>query len=217
VLRKLRSFIRQASVPLPDRLETYNFLNRSPLADILEPEFLAEVDVMQPLALLREVYQRTASTSQVNRMMHLDLKFTLADNDLRKVSRMCELAGVEVRYPLLDEALVEFSGELPASLKVNGLKLRYFFKQALKDFLPPETLAKTKHGFGLPFGLWLRNYKPLADLAQESLRAFQGRGIVKPSYVRELRQQHETSHANYFGVMIWVIITLERWLAARNL
>jgi asparagine synthase (glutamine-hydrolysing) len=217
VLRKLRSFIRQASVPLPDRLETYNFLNRSPLADILEPGFLAEVDVMQPLALLREVYQRTASTSPVNRMMHLDLKFTLADNDLRKVSRMCELAGVEVRYPLLDEALVEFSGELPASLKVNGLKLRYFFKQALKDFLPPETLAKTKHGFGLPFGLWLRNYKPLADLAQESLRAFQGRGIVKPSYVRELRQQHETSHANYFGVMIWVIITLERWLAARNL
>ena len=88
--------------------------------------------------------------------MHLDLKQTLADNDLRKVSRMCEVAGLEARYPLLDEALVEFAGEIPASLKIKGLKLRYFFKQALKEFLPPQTITKTKHGFGLPFGLWLR-------------------------------------------------------------
>jgi asparagine synthase (glutamine-hydrolysing) len=217
LLRKLRSFIRQASVPLPDRLESYNFLNRLPLAEVLEPGFLEKVDAMQPLDLLREVYQRTASPSPVNRMMHLDLKFTLADNDLRKVSRMCELAGVEVRYPLLDEALVEFSGQIPASLKVRGLTLRYFFKQALRDFLPPETIAKTKHGFGLPFGLWLRDHKPLADLAHECLGAFQRRGIVRPSYIRELQQQHETSHATYFGVMIWVIIALERWLAARKL
>lgn len=217
LLRKLTSYIRQASVALPDRLESYNFLNRSPFADVFEPGFLASVDVMEPLTLLREVYQRTASTSPVNRMMHLDLKFTLADNDLRKVSRMCEVAGVEVRYPLLDEALVEFSGEIPVSLKVKGVKLRYFFKQALKDFLPAETLAKTKHGFGLPFGLWLRDYKPLADLANESLDAFQRRGIVKPGYIRTLQQQHETTHATYFGVMIWVIITLERWLDARKL
>ena len=87
-LRKLASYIRQASVPLPDRLETYNFLHRSPFADVFEPEFLAAVDVDEPLAMLREVYQRTNSASPLNRMMHLDLQLTLADNDLRKVSRM---------------------------------------------------------------------------------------------------------------------------------
>jgi len=108
-LRKFRSYVAQASIPLPDRLESYNFLHRSPLSEIFEPEFLASVDSHQPAAMLREVYERTASASSVNRMMHLDLKFTLADNDLRKVSRMCEVAGVEVRYPLLDDALVESS------------------------------------------------------------------------------------------------------------
>ena len=217
LLRKLRSYVGQASVALPERLESYNFLNRSPLADILEPGFLAGVNLSEPLALLREAYQRTASTSPINKMMHLDLKFTLADNDLRKVSHMCELAGVEVRYPLLDEALVAFSGELPASLKVKGLKLRYFFKEALKDFLPPETLAKTKHGFGMPFGLWLRDYQPLADLAHESLGAFGRRGIVKPSYIADLMRQHESSHATYYGIMIWVIMMLEQWLNTRKL
>jgi len=216
-LRKLASYIRQASVPLPERLESYNFLQRSPLADIFEPGFLAEVDPARPLALQRDAYQRAASASPVNRMMHLDLEFTLADNDLRKVSRMCEVAGVEVRYPLIDDALVEFSGELPPSLKVKGLKLRYFFKQALTDFLPPETLAKTKHGFGMPFGLWLRDHKPLAELVNESFTTFGRRGIVKPGYIEELLHQHETSHASYFGVMIWVIMMLERWLAARKL
>jgi asparagine synthase (glutamine-hydrolysing) len=216
-LRKLKSYVSQASVPLPDRLESYNFLRRSSLTDILEPDFLADVDESQPLAMLREVYQGTASASVVNRMMHLDLKFTLADNDLRKVSRMCEAAGVEVRYPLLDDALVAFSGELPPSLKVKGLSLRYFFKQALKDFLAPETLAKTKHGFGMPFGIWLRDHKPLTELVHSSLEAFQHREIVKPSYIKDVLHSHETSHATYFGIMIWVMMMLERWLQARGL
>jgi asparagine synthase (glutamine-hydrolysing) len=216
-LRKLRSYIRQARVPLPDRLESYNFLQRLPLAEIFEPDFLAAVDPSEPLSLQREIYGGALSRSPVNRMMHMDLQFTLADNDLRKVSRMCEVAGVEVRYPLIDDALVDFSGEIPPSLKVKGLKLRYFFKQALKDFLPPETLAKSKHGFGMPFGLWLRDYRPLADLAHESLDAFAQRGIVKQDYVKQLLSQHETGHATYFGVMIWVIMMLERWLAARKM
>ena len=215
-LRKIRSYIRQASVPLPERLESYNFLQRSPLVDVFEPEFLSGVDPAQPLTLQREIYQGALSRSPVNRMMHMDLQFTLADNDLRKVSRMCEVAGVEVRYPLIDDALVEFSGEIPPSFKVKGLKLRYFFKQALKDFLPPETLAKSKHGFGMPFGLWLRDFKPLAELAHESLDSFARRGIVKQDYVKQLLSQHETGHATYFGVMIWVIMMLERWLAIRR-
>jgi asparagine synthase (glutamine-hydrolysing) len=216
-LRKAASYIRQASVPLPDRLETYNFLNRSALGDVFEPDFLASIDVGEPVRMLREAYERASSSSPVNRMMHLDLKLTLADNDLRKVSRMCDVAGVEVRYPLLDDAIVDFSGEIPASLKVKGLKLRYFFKQALKDVLAPETIAKTKHGFGMPFGLWLRTHKPLAELVHGSLDAFQRRGIMRADYIQDLRRQHDTGHATYFGIMIWVIALLECWLDARKL
>jgi asparagine synthase (glutamine-hydrolysing) len=215
-LRKLRSYVSQAKMPLPDRLESYNFVTRTPLQDIFEPGFLAEVNPARPLEWQRDAYLRTASASPVNRMMHLDLEFTLADNDLRKVSRMCEVAGVEARYPLLDDALVAFSGELPPGLKVKGQRLRYFFKQALKDFLPPETLTKTKHGFGMPFGLWMREHKPLGELARESLESFGRRGIVKADYVALLQHEHATGHANYFGVMIWVVMMLERWLASRG-
>lgn len=215
--RKLQSYIRQASLPLPERLEAYNFLHRSPLADIFEQDFLAAIDPTEPLALLRAEYDRAGSASPVNRMMFADLKFVLADNDLRKVVRMCEAAGLEVRFPLLDDELVQFSGELPASLKVKRMRLRYFFKAALRDFLPAETISKRKHGFGVPVGLWLKQETRLAELVGDSLGALQRRGIIKPSYISALLRQHAGDHATYFGVMIWVLTMLECWLAARRI
>ncbi len=215
-LRKARSYVQQANVPLPDRLETYNFLEREALTEIFEPEFLAAIDPHQPRDIAREVYERTTSSSAIDRMMHLDLKETLADNDLRKVNRTCELAGVEVRYPLLDEEMVAFSGRLSPSQKVKGTRLRPFFKDALADFLPRETITKTKHGFGLPFGLWMERDPTLHEIALESLTSFTRRGYMKPSYIDHLLQQHQTTHATYFGVMIWIVMMLECWLAAHE-
>jgi asparagine synthase (glutamine-hydrolysing) len=215
-LRKAMSYAQQARTPLPDRIEAYNFLEREVLAEVFDPDFLAAVDPHEPRTIAREVYARTTSRSPVNRMMHLDLKKILADNDLRKVNGMCEAAGIEVRYPLLDDELVAFTGRLSARQKVRRLQLRHFFKQALKDFLPPQTLVKAKHGFGLPFGLWLQSDAELRELAHDNLAAFKRRGFVRPGYVDRLLHLHESSHASYFGVMIWIMIMLEHWLRAHE-
>jgi len=215
-LRKARSYVQQARIPLPDRLEAYNFLEREALDEIFEPDFLKTLDPHEPRDIARDVFHRTASKSSVNRMMHLDLKETLADNDLRKVNGMCELAGIKVRYPLLDDKLVAFSGRLTPAKKVKGLRLRYFFKEGLRDLLPPETIAKTKHGFGLPFGLWMQRDAALKELAIESLMAFKSRGYLRGAYINHLLQQHESSHAGYYGVMIWIVMMLEQWLKAHE-
>jgi asparagine synthase (glutamine-hydrolysing) len=213
LLRKAKSYVEQARIPLPDRLETYNFLHREPMDQILMPDFLAQIQANQPEALLREVYDRTETHSFINRMLHLDLKFTLADNDLRKVTRACALAGVAVRYPLLDEALAAFSAELTPDEKVHGQYLRYFFKKTLADFLPREIIDKSKHGFGLPFGLWMQTHPELRALANDSLSTLRKRGIVQPAYIDRLLDQHRGGHASYYGVMIWVLMMLEQWLA----
>jgi asparagine synthase (glutamine-hydrolysing) len=212
LLRKLKSYIAQAQIPLPDRLETYNFLHRTSPSEIFTADFLAQVNHQEPNTLLQAEYGRTDSTSAINRLLNLDLKFTLADNDLRKVNRMCELAGVAVHYPLLDEDIVTFAAQLPPSLKVKGLKLRYFFKEALKDFLPQETLTKSKQGFGLPFGVWMQTYRPLQELTYDSLKSLRGRGYIRPEYLDALIEQHRSGHAAYYGVMIWVLMMLEQWL-----
>jgi asparagine synthase (glutamine-hydrolysing) len=213
--RKLASYVAQACVPLPDRLESYNFLLRESTAVIFTPGFLASVDTGAPLAGLREVYQAADAASTLNRMLWLDLKITLADNDIRKVNGACALAGVAVRYPLLDEALLDFSARLPPALKLRGGQLRWFFKDALKDFLPPATLAKKKHGFGLPFGLWLREHAGLRALANDALDSLAQRGIVRAEYLAQLRTLHAGEHAGYYGVMIWVLMMLELWLSTQ--
>ena len=215
--RKLQSYIHQAKIPLPDRMEAYNFLHRTPLAQIFTADFLARVQTEQPAELLREVYQRSDAQHFINRMMHLDLKFTLADNDLRKVGHMTEAAGIEVRYPFLDDALLDFSGQVSVDLKIKGTRLRHFFKQAVADLLPAEIINKSKHGFGLPFGVWATTHAPLRELVQDSLAAFERRAILQPAYLAELRRQHQSGHATYYGVMIWVVMMLEQWLSARGL
>lgn len=213
-VRKAQSYLQQARVPLPDRMETYNFLHRSPLQDILEPEFLKAIDTERPLELAREAYFRCGSPEMIERMMHLDHKTTLADNDLRKVTRMCEAAGVEVRFPFLDDELIAFSGQLKPEHKVHKGRLRVLFKDALRGFLPDETISKSKHGFGLPFGIWLNEHGPLKELAEGALSSLGQRGIVRPDYLDYLRREHASGHASYYGVMIWVLVELELWLQA---
>jgi asparagine synthase (glutamine-hydrolysing) len=215
--RKLKSYLRQANTPLPERMESYNFIYRQPLREMFAADFLAGIDEHQPHAWLKEVYDRADSHSYINRMLHLDIKFTLADNDLRKVGGMAEAAGVEVRYPLMDDAIVDFSGEIPPDWKVKGQYLRWFFKTALKGFLPDAIIDKTKHGFGLPFGVWAKDYAPLRERVEDRLSDFRKRGLLTPGYVDHLRNEHMSGHATYFGKMLWVMLTLEEWLAARKL
>jgi asparagine synthase (glutamine-hydrolysing) len=215
--QKLQSYIRQANIPLPERMESYNYTYRQPLEQMFTTEFLASINPHQPVDWLKEAYERTDSDSYINKMLHMDLKFTLADNDLRKVNGMTEAAGIEVRYPLLDDAMLDLSAQVPPNWKVRGQYLRWFYKQALKGYLPDEIINKRKQGFGLPFGIWARDYSPLRERIEDRLASFKRRGWLQPAYIDHIRAEHMTGHATYFGKMLWVIVTLEEWLALRNL
>lgn len=209
--RKIRSYVEQARLPMPRRGESYNYLHRIALEPIFEGDFLNSVDPEHPLTLLTTVYADAPARSLLNRMLYLDWKFTLADNDLRKVMQMCEAAGVAVRFPMLDEALVDFSLRVPPNLKIKGSKLRHFYKLAMKDFLPAQIIAKSKHGFGLPFGQWLKTSPQMQDLIYSSLESLKTRGIIRPDFIDTLIATHRTGHAAYYGTMIWILAMLEQW------
>ena len=87
---------------------------------------------------------------------------------------------------MLDNRLVDFSMRLPKDYKLKGMRLRWFFKEALRGFLPEEIITKKKQGFGLPFGVWAVKHKPLRDLAEDSLRGFVERGILRAEFVDSL-------------------------------
>jgi asparagine synthase (glutamine-hydrolysing) len=209
--RKARSYVRQANTPLPDRLEEYNFVNRMTPAAVFAPEFLAITRPEEPLELLRRTFAEAETRSELNRLLYLDWKFTLADNDLRKVGGTCAMAGVDVLYPFLDRDLVDFANRVPPGLKLKGRKLRYFFKRASEGFLPDAILEKRKHGFGVPVGRWMRDHAPLRELAYDCLRSLEKRGYLNPAFVPRLLELHQGEHVDYYGEMVYVLTMLEMW------
>jgi asparagine synthase (glutamine-hydrolysing) len=212
-VKKGTSYVRQARVPMPDRMQSYNLLFRLGVDEVLTPGFLAQVDPLGPQARQREVWAAgPQSASLVNQMLAFDWRYTLAENDLPKVVGTTALAGMDIAFPLLDTRLLDFSLKLPTTYKVKGLKLRWFFKEALRGFLPDEIITKKKHGFGLPFGPWAVKDAALHQLAAESLRGCVARGIVRADFVDSLLQHRLKEHAGYYGEMVWILMMLEQWL-----
>jgi asparagine synthase (glutamine-hydrolysing) len=215
-LKKAASYVEQARVPMPDRMQMGNLAMHVGFAELLAPEFLAGLDTAEPGRLQRAVYGEVPSASLINRMLAYDWRFTLADNDLPKVVGATAVAGTGVRFPFLDDRVVDLSLRLPPNYKLRGLELRWFFKQASRGFLPDAILRKKKHGFGLPFGVWLTGHAPLKELAFESVRALGRRGIVRPDFVERLLGRHVHEHPAYYGELVFIFTMLEQWLAAQR-
>ncbi|WP_445368276.1 asparagine synthetase B family protein [Methylomonas sp. BW4-1] len=217
LLFKAKRYIDQANAAMPDRLQDYNFLHRHAAADIFQADFLVEIDASAPLRQFREDYWRPESASTLNRMLYLDWKNTLHDNDLVKVNRMCEMAGVEVCYPLLDRRILDLSCRIPSNDKLRGQKLRWFYKQAMTDFLPERIINKPKHGFGLPFGVWLKDHQPLKQLAYGAINDLKRREFFKPDFLDHAIEMHQSVHAAYYGDLVWMLMMLELWFVGKSL
>lgn len=212
-LRKLRSYIQQARIELPERLESWNLMYRTDLATMFDQEYLASINPREPLSIMREVYDAAPANSLLNKLLYFDWQYTLADNDLRKVGTMCELAGVRVSYPMLDDGVLDLSLRVPPQLKMKGAELRTFYKRAMIGFLPPQILNKHKHGFGLPFGVWLKSHRRLADLIFTLLTDLKSRRLVRQDFLDQLIDRQRSGEPGYFGSAIWDLAMLEAWLS----
>ena len=212
LLRKGASYIAQARMPMPDRMHTYNQLVRMGVGNVFTAAFLGTVDAAAPAAQQCEVWLAARTGSLVNRMLAYDWRYTLAENDLPKVVGTTQLAQTSVGFPFLDPRLLEFSLRLPPDAKLKRLKLRWFFKEALRDFLPDQIITKKKQGFGLPFGVWAMRHEKLHQLAADSLGSLSTRGIVRPAFLKQLLGEHLPAHPGYYGEMVWILMMFEQWM-----
>jgi asparagine synthase (glutamine-hydrolysing) len=207
-----RRYVRRANILNPRRILSYGFFLSLPPEEIFEDGFLQQVGRDNWLALPEGHFQRAKASSELNRILYLDVKMTLADNDIRKVSGTAEIAGVNVRYPLLDERLAELSGRIPAGLKLKGFKKRYLFKQAMKGILPEQVLHKKKHGFGVPLAQWLLQEPRMRELLLDLMHdpRTRQRGYFRAGFFDQLMSLHE-KQPNYYGEIVWYILALELW------
>lgn len=213
ILGRAQRYIRRAKIPNPRRFYSYEFYVADSAAQLLHPDFLASIVPDSPWRALEEHYGRVHASDDLNRLLYLDLKLTIGDNDLLKVTRTAELAGMGVRFPMLALPLVEFTGTMPVDFKVRGLEKRYLFKRAFRSLLPAETLAKRKHGFGVPTAEWLKHHAGFRDLGRDILlspRTAQ-RGYFRPGALEHLFSLHAADDTPFYGDILWSLLMLELW------
>ncbi|MBP7609415.1 MAG: hypothetical protein KA760_07950 [Steroidobacteraceae bacterium] len=101
---------------------------------------------------------------------------------------------------------------LPTVDAFKGMKLRWFFNEAVRRFLRDEILTKKKQGFGLPFGVWAIRHEGLKRFSTESLRSLGDRGIIRADFIDSLLRVHLPMHPGYYGEMVWILMMLEQWM-----
>ncbi len=193
-------------------LQMYNLLLRLKPESVLSRNFLNSIEKEHPFIVQRQLWSSIDAKTAIDRLLGFDWKTTLADNDLPKVLGAANLAGIDIGFPLLSQELMDFSMRLPPRLKLKGLRLRWFFKYALRDFLPAEIISKKKHGFGLPFGVWSCEHPALMKLAQDAVYGLRDRGLVQEAFVDKLLKDDLPSYPHYYGEMVWILMMLELWL-----
>src|SRR5579862_5069754 len=215
VLGKGVRYVEHAKKTVIERLENNLFQGVTP-RDVFSADALADIDIAEPLALATSIYDTPADASKVQRMMNLDLRVTLADSDLRKVVRTCELAGVRTRFPFLNDDLAEFSARLPETLLMEDGKLRKFYKDAMRGFLPDRIITKQKHGFGLPSMVFMNSHPPLRDLVCDSLMHLRHSGYFRPQFLDDIANRARSGTLSGHENAAWDLVVLDRWLDARS-
>lgn len=210
---KGKKYIQRACVPYPERLTTYNFYNTMALSHLVSADVLAAVGPYDPDAVVAEHYRHARAHDELDRQLYIDLQMAISDNDLCKVTRMTEAAGVTVRFPFLDARLVDFALQVPAQIKMHGRQLRSFFKKAYTDLLPQAIRTKTKHGFGLPIAVWLRTDPALREMMHDLILSPQSvqRGYFRKQALEELVDHHTTDTTSFYGTILWHLMMLELW------
>jgi asparagine synthase (glutamine-hydrolysing) len=210
---RARNYVAKACLPPVARMTAYSFLNVVPIAEVADPAFLRSLSGYDPARAMERHYENALGTTDLDRQLYLDLKLAIGDNDLYKVSRMTERAGVAVRYPFLDGGLADAAARVPAALKMRGRKLRVFFKRAYRDLLPPEVTAKTKHGFGLPIAIWLRTDPALNAMMHDLVLGPRSlaRGYFRKEALERLVAEHRVEQEPFYGTVLWNLMVLELW------
>jgi asparagine synthase (glutamine-hydrolysing) len=215
LLRRAKRFMAAAHLPVFDRyLHWVGACTPEQKAWLYTPEFVEELHGNDSGRWLREALAAEPRLDPVDAVLRADTLLYLPEDLLAKVDIASMANSLEARSPFLDHRLVEFCAGLPSSLKLRGRTSKWLLRSLMRDRLPPEILTRSKMGFGVPVGEWLRgDLRPLLEDTLFSPRALQ-RGYFRPEAVRGLVDEHLSGRADRTS-LIWALLMLELWQRER--
>ena len=139
-----------------------------------------------------------------------DLNFYLQDDLLVKVDRASMMNSLEVRVPLLDHRIIEFTLNLSTDLKRNGHDSKYLLKQILYDYVPKEFFNRPKWGFSIPMESWLKKELYFLIETHLSKSEIESTGMLNWNYVQTIINRYKKGET-YLYNRLWLIIVYQMW------
>lgn len=182
---------------------------------LFSPDFLAQVDPAHPARVFAECLERVRDRSPLKRMLYADLKIWLPDNLLLRGDQMTMAASIEERVPFLDHKVVELAARIPSRLLTGGFRPKRLLRQALKPYLPEETIRRRKIGFRVPVGPWFRG--PLKSLVADLVLSpdARARSYFNTAHMVQFVREH------FDGIrdrqkQLWALVNFELWIRQRG-
>jgi asparagine synthase (glutamine-hydrolysing) len=152
----------------------------------------------------------------LDRMQYLDTVTYLPDDILTKVDRASMAVALEVRVPILDHRVVEFSWRLPQRFKLRRGKGKWLLRQVLYRHVPKQLVERPKSGFAIPIASWLRG--PLRPWAGELLseKRLAAGGLLDPAPIVARWREHLDGRRNCHA-SLWTVLMFQAWRAARGI
>jgi len=160
--------------------------------------------------MYEETFRETEGWPLLSRLMRVDQRTYLPDDMLAKVDRASMAVSLEVRVPLLDHRVVEYTSSLPETLKYRNGTGKYLLRKLLSRYVPKELFERPKMGFGVPIDRWFRtDLKPLLldYLSPERLKE---EGLFDQALVANKIEEHLSGQLNH-QYRLWSLLMWEMW------
>jgi asparagine synthase (glutamine-hydrolysing) len=209
--RYFRKLLRGAGYPRGERYVFHrSYYAPGEQAGLYSGDFRARVAAFDPYATHLAYLDAVPSANFVDQMLYLDQQTFLPELNLTYSDKTSMAASVEVRVPLLDEAVAGFMRGVPGDWKIRGITQKYLFKRAMEGILPHDVIWRGKAGFGAPIRAWLA--RDLREMVREYLapEVIASRGYFDSREIQRLLDP-AAAPAEDQTYRIWALLTLELW------
>lgn len=210
---KLKRFTYGAEFPYDEAHYRWKVLfDANEKQKLLSDDLLRHIVEPEPFHAMGRYFQRAQKKglSIEDQLMYVDFMTFMQDALLQKTDRMSMANSLEVRVPLLDNAIIDFSRKVPMNKKIKGFQTKYLLRKALSRFQPSEIAFGKKRGFTPPLALWIKNGLKEYMLDSLSSESVANLGFLKHDYITEVIDDHLSGRAEN-SRLIWSLIVLVSW------